>query len=44
MAQAIAGIFLILLVIGVLKMVADVQAAKLKRIIDTLNDYINDNK
>ena len=44
MGQVIAGVFLVVLILGVLKMIADVQTAKIKRIIDTLNDYINEHQ
>jgi hypothetical protein len=43
MAQIIATVFLIAIAVGVLKMVADVQIAKLKRTIDDLKKHFDEN-
>ena len=43
MGQVIATIFLIVIAAGVLKMVADVQIAKLERTIDDLKKHFDEN-
>ena len=42
MAQATATIFLILIIAGVVKMVFDVQIAKLERTIEDLKKHFNE--
>jgi len=43
MGQILATVFLIVIAAGVLKMVADVQIAKLEHIIDDLKKHFNEN-
>jgi hypothetical protein len=43
MAQVAATIFLMLIIAGVFKMVIDVQIAKVKRTIDDLKKYLDEN-
>ena len=42
MAQVAATIFLGLVILGVTKMIVDVQIAKLKRVINDLKNYIDE--
>ena len=42
MAQVAATVFLGLIILGVAKMIVDVQMAKLKRLIDDLKNYIDE--
>ena len=44
MAQALAGIFLALIIAGVVKMIIDVQIAKLERTINELKDILDENQ
>ena len=43
MAQALATVFLVAIVIGVVKMVFDVQVAKLKRMFNELKEHFDEN-
>jgi hypothetical protein len=41
MAQVLAGIFLALIIVGVAKMVIDVQIAKLERTVEELKEHFD---